>query len=98
MVSSIQYDLFGGATKVPSIWNLKVKCLVRYFLPPGMSMMLGFKEEQAAAHAFDNAYKKYPLPFLYNPLAGGSNESSCTLSVLMTNHQGKKACECIWPF
>lgn len=22
MVASIQYDLFGGATKVPSIWNL----------------------------------------------------------------------------
>ena len=37
----------------------KVKCLVRYFLPPGMSTMLGFKEEQAAAHAFDNACKKW---------------------------------------
>ena len=30
---------------------------------------------------------------MYDPLAGGSYESPCTLSVPMTNHQGKKACE-----
>jgi hypothetical protein len=36
----------------------KVTCFVRNFFPLGMSTMPGREEEQAADHAFDNAYKK----------------------------------------